>query len=106
MKIVLLACAALVGSLLVGALTGCAEEPTPATPPSGASTEGGEPAATPSSAERPAGKVAACTGDISCNADSSISALWGRCNIETGKCSCLEGAVLDPQSERCIPTAL
>ena len=49
------------------------------------------------------GKLAACTTDQSCNADPAISALWGTCEAETGKCSCREGAKLDPISERCSP---
>lgn len=53
----------------------------------------------------PSGKVAACTTDASCNADPSISALWGACDVETGKCNCREGAELDPISQRCQPLA-
>lgn len=53
----------------------------------------------------PSGKVAACTTDASCNADPAISALWGACDVETGKCNCREGAELDPVSQRCKPLA-
>jgi hypothetical protein len=53
----------------------------------------------------PSGKVAACTTDASCNADPAVSALWGACDVETGKCSCREGAELDPISQRCKPLA-
>jgi len=51
----------------------------------------------PSSTEAPAGKRPPCTlgADQTCNADPSVSALWGHCT-ELGVCECREGFVLNP----------
>jgi hypothetical protein len=53
----------------------------------------------------PAGKRAPCSfgADQTCNADPSVSALWGRCT-ELGVCECNAGFVLDPRGS-CEPLA-
>src|SRR5688572_17919018 len=99
-------------------LPGCRAERTPESPkqegdaalesaPAPDDSASAEPDAAPSDAASsgavPTGKVAACTTDASCNADPAISALWGSCDVETGKCVCKEGAALDPVSQRCRP---
>jgi hypothetical protein len=45
----------------------------------------------------PAGKRAPCTfgADQTCNANPSVSALWGHCT-ELGVCECKPGFVLNP----------
>jgi hypothetical protein len=48
------------------------------------------PAAPPVTAKRPP-----CTSDQSCNADESVSALWGKCTPQ-GVCECKPGFALDP----------
>lgn len=88
----------------------CSQQQTPAAeaPPAEAAAvaeEPGIPADEGVPPSPPRGKVAACTTDASCNADPAISALWGTCDVDTGKCSCREGAELDPSSERCSPSA-
>lgn len=57
----------------------------------------------PSSTEAPAGKRPPCTlgADQTCNADPSVSSLWGRCT-ELGVCECQSGFVVDPLG-RCQP---
>lgn len=44
----------------------------------------------------PRGKRAPCTTDQSCNGDPSVSALWGKCNVATGTCTCNAGFELHP----------
>lgn len=73
-----------------------AEAPGPASSASDAPAE--EEGAPPSDEA-----VAPCTTDASCNADPAVSALWGFCDVETGKCTCREAGELDPVSERCRP---
>jgi hypothetical protein len=105
----------------VALLVGCSHEPPPpaespsagvdgdASGPSDAQSEAAQ-EAPPRAAESlttdpepgapapaPAGKRAPCTlgQDQTCNADPSVSALWGRC-LPTGTCECKPGFELSP----------
>lgn len=51
----------------------------------------------------PAGKRAPCTTDQSCNADESISSLWGKCTA-LGVCECKPGFELNPRGQCQKPT--
>ena len=106
----------ILAACLVFSVGGCgpkAASPAPAAPDAEAAAPGpaaaeGDATVPPGASDEPSspppsGKVAACTTDASCNADPAISALWGACDVETGKCSCREGAALDPISQRCKP---
>jgi hypothetical protein len=50
----------------------------------------------------PQGKRAPCTTDQSCNENTSVSALWGRCT-PLGVCECKDGFERSPTSDLCRP---
>ena len=93
---------ALLGASVVGCSSNQAEPAEPASDDPGDALPPEETPSAETTPPPPSGKVAACTfgQDQTCNADPSVSSLWGHCE-ETGKCTCREGVELDPISKRC-----
>jgi hypothetical protein len=73
-----------------------------ATPESGSLPVSGAAPESASPPGAPQGKRAPCTTDQSCNDDTSVSALWGRCS-PLGVCECKEGFERSPTSDLCRP---